>query len=408
MLPEPVLVQAISANRGNVAVKKRPAQSSEQNRARVALSDSVLKQTSPAMPNAEAAFPDHENRPFGTIRGRLLAVVTVVAVIWLLRVSASVTVPLASGLFLIAVFFPLERRLERSMPRWAALVLTVALFLTIVAAFAGALWFAVDMVAKQVPQYSDEFKGMIEQARAWAQQHGLPFPGGDGNGGSASSGTVMSLSKQAVSFLGGFLLVLAFFVLGLLEVPEFHEKLRRNFGTERAHGAMQPFHRITSEFLRYVGIRTLVGLITGVLVGVSVWFIGLDFAFVWGLLNFLLNYIPTIGSVLAIFPPVLFALVQFDGFTQPLLVLLAAGGVQLVMGQYVDPLLEGRALSLSAFVVLLSVVFWGWVWGIVGALLSVPLTVVIVITCSQYERTRWVAGLLAGADADVNKREDEG
>jgi predicted PurR-regulated permease PerM len=97
----------------------------------------------------------------------------------------------------------------------------------------------------------------------------------------------------------------------------------------------------------------------------------------------------------AVIPPVLFGLVQFQSIPMALLVLLGVGGVQLIMGQYIDPLLQGKYLALSPLVVLLSVTFWGWLWGIGGAFLGVPLTIGVVITCRRFARTRWIATLLA-------------
>ena len=111
----------------------------------------------------------------------------------------------------------------------------------------------------------------------------------------------------------------------------------------------------------------------------------------------------TLGSLVAIFPPVLFAFIQFDGFTMPLLVLAGVGGIQLVMGQFVDPRLEGKYLELSPLVVLFSVAFWGWMWGIAGAFIGVPITVALVIACNQFERTRWIAALLADVDQDEER-----
>jgi predicted PurR-regulated permease PerM len=122
---------------------------------------------------------------------------------------------------------------------------------------------------------------------------------------------------------------------------------------------------------------------------------GLDFAFVWGVLAFLLNYIPTIGSAVAVIPPTLFSLVQFDSLGRPLAVLLGMVLLQIVFGNYVDPLIEGRLLALSPMVVLASVVFWGWVWGVPGALLGVPITIGIVIAADHFPKTRWIARMLA-------------
>jgi predicted PurR-regulated permease PerM len=124
-------------------------------------------------------------------------------------------------------------------------------------------------------------------------------------------------------------------------------------------------------------------------------------------LNFLLNYIPTLGSILGVIPPVLFGLVQ-GGWRLGALALVAVGGVQLVMGTLVDPRLQGRYLRLSPLVVLFSVAFWEWLWGIPGAFIGVPLTVGLVITLARFESTRWVAVLLSDVDGEGEGEPDAG
>jgi predicted PurR-regulated permease PerM len=205
------------------------------------------------------------------------------------------------------------------------------------------------------------------------------------------------------SFLTAFVLVIAFLVFGLLEAPDFQAKLGSIVPRQRAGAWFDAIHTITSDFQRYIVVRTFIGLITGVLVALFAWVIGLDFALIWGLTNFLLNYIPTLGSIIAVVPPVLFGLLQFQSIPMALLVLLGVGGVQFVMGQYIDPLLQGKYLALSPLVVLLSVTFWGWLWGVAGAFIGVPLTIGIVIACRHFERTRWIAILLA----EVNDEQRE-
>jgi predicted PurR-regulated permease PerM len=121
---------------------------------------------------------------------------------------------------------------------------------------------------------------------------------------------------------------------------------------------------------------------------------GLDLWMLWGLLAFLLEFVPTIGSVLAVIPPALYAAVQFDGLARPLGLTLALTVMQLFLGNYVDPKIEGRMLSLSPFVVLASIVLWAWVWGAAGALLGVPLTIAVTTIARHFDGTRWLWALL--------------
>ena len=186
-------------------------------------------------------------------------------------------------------------------------------------------------------------------------------------------------------------------LLGLLEVLDFRRKMEAATHEGRHRHWREPVHRISRDFQNYMVVRTGVGLLTGIGAGLAAFLIGLDFALLWGVLNFLLNYIPTLGSLFGIIPPVLFGLVQ-GGWTMGLLALVTVGGVQLVMGTFVGPKLQGHYLRLSPLVVLLSVAFWEWLWGIPGAFIGVPLTVGLVITCARFDSTRWIAVLLSDVD----------
>jgi predicted PurR-regulated permease PerM len=323
----------------------------------------------------------------------------------MLKLTATVTFPLAFALFLTAIFWPLQRRFAKRMPRGAAVMLSLLAFLLVVSIFVGLLWLSGTIVVQGWQPYSEQFARYQQQAQSWLQSVGLALPGGGGgqSGSDLAQPMLTNTGRFMGDFLGTFVLVIAFLVFGLLETPDFQTKLEHLLPAGQAADWLDAIHDITNDFQRYIVVRSVIGLITGTLVGIFAWFIGLDFALIWGLTNFLLNYIPTLGSIVAVIPPVLFGLVQFQSIPMALLVLLGVGGVQFVMGQYIDPLLQGKYLALSPLVVLLSVTFWGWLWGIGGAFIGVPLTIGIVIACRRFERTRWIAKLLA----DLKKEQDE-
>lgn len=151
---------------------------------------------------------------------------------------------------------------------------------------------------------------------------------------------------------------------------------------------------MTGKFARYFLVQAFSSVVTGVLTGLYCWMIGIEFPFVWGLLATVLNFIPTIGSIVAVVPPTLFAL-AFGGFGTAALALVGLGVIQFAMGNVVDPVLQGRAIQVSEVVVLLSVVFWGWLWGIGGAFIAVPLTIAVVLLCEEFEPTRPLAEFLS-------------
>ncbi|MEL7401671.1 MAG: AI-2E family transporter, partial [Pseudomonadota bacterium] len=151
--------------------------------------------------------------------------------------------------------------------------------------------------------------------------------------------------------------------------------------------------RFSSSVQQYLAIKSLVSLGTGITIGLILWIIGVDYAPLWALVAFLLNYIPNIGSIIAAIPAVLIALIQL-GVGEALLVGLSYVLVNTVFGNVVEPRLMGRSLGLSTLVVFISLVFWGWILGPVGMLLSIPLTMVMKIALESRPQSRWIATLL--------------
>jgi len=161
---------------------------------------------------------------------------------------------------------------------------------------------------------------------------------------------------------------------------------------ERVRGLL---HQIEKDVRTYVAIKTMVSLITAVASWVVMTLVGLDFAGFWALLIFVLNFIPNVGSLVATVLPSLLALMQFDGLTPFLIIALGVGGIQLLVGNLLEPNLMGKSLNVSPLVIMLSLVFWGFIWGVPGMFLCVPLTVVAMIVLYNFDNTRWLAQLMS-------------
>jgi len=317
----------------------------------------------------------------------LLAILVVIASAFALKHTAGVTLPLAFGIFLVCLFWPLQKVMVKKLPSGVATVLNVLLFLAVAAGFGLALRWIVDLTYDGLEGRMDTIERALEKVEAWLAGVGVELGGGGG------SEYLERLGKTGFEVAGGFTLTVAFLGLGLHEVRGYEEKLANETTEEKWPAVVS---NIALQMRRYFLVRTGIGALTGALCSLGSFAIGLELWWLWGVLNFLLNYIPTLGSIIGVVPPFLYALVQSGG--DPAFAIGAfavVGGVQLVMGNWVDPLVQGKYLSLSPLVVLFSVVFWGWVWGVVGALIGVPLTILVVLLTREFESTDWIATFLA-------------
>jgi len=207
---------------------------------------------------------------------------------------------------------------------------------------------------------------------------------------------VVDLARGAVGrglqFLGNTLMVFLVMAFMLAEATVFPSKFRYIMGSEGAgEGRLA---KVVGEVQTYLGIKTVVSLATGLVIGAWAWVLNLDFPVLLGLVAFMLNYIPTVGSIIASVPALLLSVILVGTVGHALLVGLGYVVVNTLFGNILEPNLMGRRLGLSTLVVVLSLVFWYWVWGPVGALLSVPLTVVVKIWLENTPDLRWVAILL--------------
>jgi AI-2 transport protein TqsA len=186
-------------------------------------------------------------------------------------------------------------------------------------------------------------------------------------------------------------LILFSVIFILLEASDFPEKLKRALGSKTQ--AFDYFQSFSDSVQRYLLIKTLVSIGTGIIVGITLAWMGVDYAILWAVIAFLLNFIPNIGSIIAAVPPMLIALIQLGPMSAMLVACLYLV-TNVLFGNVIEPRFMGRSLGLSTLVVFVSLVFWGWIFGPVGMLLSIPLTMVVKIALENSQRNRWLAILL--------------
>ena len=182
----------------------------------------------------------------------------------------------------------------------------------------------------------------------------------------------------------------------LVEGTSFQHKIQAAF-KDNAY-AYDYFTRVTDSLQYYLVIKTRINLVTGTFIALALWLVGLDFALLWGFVAFLLNYVPNFGSIIAAIPAVILAFIQFGPSFELLLVIVVYLAVNILVGYWLEPKMMGQGLGLSALVVLIAVIFWGWILGPIGLILSVPITVALKIFMESYEGSRWLATLLGSEE----------
>ena len=300
----------------------------------------------------------------------LLTVAAVVVVVAGLRASGDIFVPFLLAIFLSILCAPFVLWLERrGLAAWLSVLVVIAGAMTVLTGFGALLIGSVADFREAIPRYQERFQHLSDELYvmlrridvdvSFSQLYGAFEPGSVIDMvGTTLTGLVAALLDTS--------LVLLMMIFMLLEAAGFPRKLRAAMHDPNAD--LGRYVRMTTEVQRYLVIKTIISMFTGLLIGVWTWGIGVDFPMLWALTAFLLNYIPNVGSVIAAVPAVLVAMVQI-GVGHALAV---AGGyvvVNMVMGNIVEPQWMGRKLGLSPLVVFLSLVFWGWVWGPLGMLL---------------------------------------
>jgi len=282
------------------------------------------------------------------------------------------------------------------LPWWMALSFSFLLIALGTGVVVAIVYSQASDLPAAIARYTVRLDGLIAEFTEYFGEHKVTI----------ASDVVKSINLQAMItgligsaglIITGFSLVVIYCIFMISERDLFLKKLHQIFPKRDDIEAVAT--AIALSVRRYILVKTLTSLITGFLSYIVLKWIGVDFAETWALLIFFLNFIPSIGSIVATIFPVVLTLLQFDTITPFLIVTLSIVTIQFVIGQFVEPTLMGRSLNLSPFVIILALTFWGNIWGVQGMFLSVPITVVITIFCSHIGSLNWIAVLLS---RDIN------
>lgn len=330
----------------------------------------------------------------------LAAFVVVVAGI---MAAKSILVPFLLASFLAIICAPpLYWLRTKGVPAIFSILLLVLVVILVEMVLATLITSSMAEFSRAMPQYQQRLHAIFKDLIHWLDGHGVEVTEKilmD----QFDPGKLMRIAGNMLNNLFGMLtntfMITLTLVFILLEASGFTAKLKALDGTPDAD--MEKYGRITSGVNRYLALKTATSLVTTVLVTVGLWIIGVDFPLMWGVLAFLLNFVPTIGSIIAAVPPVLLALVQL-GFAPAMATTGLYLAINVGIGNILEPRIMGSRVGLSPLVIFVSMAFWGWVLGPVGMLLSVPLTMTLKIGLGYNEKTRHIA-LLLGSNTEAEK-----
>jgi predicted PurR-regulated permease PerM len=322
-----------------------------------------------------------------------------ILVVAALYVASPVFAPLAFAVFIIAIVWPLQARLQDRLPELLALAVSILATVVVVIAFASIIAWSFGRVGRYIVTDATRFQLLYARTTEWLEGHGIVVASLWAE--HFNVGWLIRLFQQITARLNGTLsfalVVLIYVILGLLEVDTAARKLRDMKHGEAGRALLAAGARTAMKFRRYLLVRSLMSVMTGVLVWgfMSLW--GVPLAAEWGVIAFAFNYIPFIGPLIATVLPTLFALAQFESWQMAVLVFGCLNLIQFLVGSYLEPRISGSVLAISPFVVLFAVFFWTFLWGIFGAFIGVPIVIAILTICEQYESSRSLAMLFGGS-----------
>ncbi|PKN73236.1 MAG: AI-2E family transporter [Candidatus Cloacimonetes bacterium HGW-Cloacimonetes-3] len=338
----------------------------------------------------------------------LLTIIALPIVVLILKTLKAIFIPLIFAIFLTFVFAPLTSYLKKKhVPLWLIILITLIIIAGVFSIVVMILYAASNSLISGLPKYQERFQNlvvdgaaMLEGLSARMDVASKSFPLLDLN--TLLSGSTFSLTNaikntmnSLMAVMWNLFLILIFMIFMLLEADKFEPRLTKDMSPESRDKTTGSFKTMQKQIQNYLTVKTLISFVTS-LIGMGLMLIyGVDFVLVCGILLFCLNYIPNIGSVLASGIPILILFLQYGLCYQLALFSILIVATQMFFGNILEPRLQGNRLNLTPIIVLISLIFWGWLWGFVGLLICVPLTSAINIILKQVDQDNMFSALIS-------------
>ncbi|QXP79386.1 MULTISPECIES: AI-2E family transporter [Winogradskyella] len=334
----------------------------------------------------------------------LLLIITVPLVFYLLKILSFIFIPLFFSMFIALLFLPLMRWLgRRNVPRVVSIIIVLLLV-------ALGLKLGIELVqlsSKQILANNAEFLMKAEVKMAdlkiyllenfgivVEQEHGIL-------GQLFQKENLGSTLGFLNSFLTSLLMTVFFVVLWLAESINVHKLLNSTL-LKRKHTSVKTFMKIEKDLIKFIKVKVLVSALTGIFTGLMCVFFDVSFPIFWGLFAFAINFVQMVGSFISVIMLSIFAFVELDPTSVLFFFILSISFVQVTFGAVLEPIFMGKSFSINIIAVLVMLMFWGFLWGIPGLIMAIPITVFIKIILEQFEGTKVIATLLSGNENSIN------
>jgi len=341
------------------------------------------------------------DRSISETTGVLIALLLILAACYF---AQAVIEPAIFAIFIIEIAWPLQKTLQPRIGKGAALSVTVLVTVSVLFALLSMIAWEGREIAEWVRQNLDRIQETLITSTAWLEDHDIFVLAtlSDYFDSSMILRILQVVALRINAILAFALIVIIYVILGLGEISGLTERISTWKNQDASSHILAAGRRIGQRFLKYVAVRTIASIATGL----SVWgvarFFGLELAAASGVLAFSLNYLPYIGSLIVTVLVPLFAFVQFGSIETAAVFLISLLVIQTVIGSYLEPLFAGTALSISPPMVLFSIALWTFLWGALGAFLGVPLAIATITLLEEYPSTRWLADILSGGRSAVS------
>ena len=328
-------------------------------------------------------------------------IIITAAIILVLVVGKGILIPFLFAL----IFWFLTREIRQAIyripfakkfiPKWLSNILVFTVIVLTFSFVSEVITNSVSDLTASYTKYEPNVENIINKLSKQFDIDIIPYAKsviGDFNYGSVLKTIANSISGA----LGDTFMIIIYAIFIFLEESSLAKKIDKIFDTSELNGNVDKIlEKIEASISNYLRLKTFVSLLTGVFSYLVLMFVGVDSAPFWAFLIFMLNYIPTIGSLIGTLFPAIFSLIQFGELTPFLIVLICVGVIQVIVGNFIEPRLFGKSLNVSPLITIISLAVWGKIWGITGMVLSVPITVIMIIVFSQFEKTRKIAIILS-------------